>query len=587
MKKQLFILLFLPFYLYGQNTQYLLSFPEPHTHYAQVQIKATVSPTEYIDLHIPNWTPGSYMIREFGKNLEALRASSQGKPLKIEKISKSGWRVYTNKSKDLEISYKVYAFELSVRTSFVDARQALINGASVFMYADSWASKPIDLEIRPFSAWKDIAVALPGQPYRRKVQNYDHLVDSPIQLGNFETISFEAASIKHTVALVGQSNIDMASLPARIKPIVEAAVKVFGSHPCKQEYLFIVQMNEKGGGGLEHLNSTVLVCDRNSFSSEAGYQSFLGLVAHEYFHLWNVKRLRPKGLGPFDYQNEVYTPLLWIAEGFTSYYDQKLLRMAGIISADQYLNMLVKDIHNAENSFGRTEQSVSEASHDAWVKYYKKNENSVNTSISYYTFGSVAASLIDLEIIAATQGQKSLDDVMRAMYEEFYLKKDIGYTQADWLRVIKEVSGKDMSDFFARYIDGTEVFDYERILSQVGLQFIRDPHKNPHWGMKTKTENGKLLITETWRGGSAYEGGLSVNDEVLAIEGQRASEGLLNFFIQNNPIGKTLKVLIARDGLVFELPITLKQSLYSNYKVEPQVPNPVQQKVLYRWLGMN
>jgi predicted metalloprotease with PDZ domain len=587
MNLKLLVCILLPIWVNAQKTVYTLSFPEPHSHYAHVEINAQIPAQAYFDLMIPNWTPGSYMIREFGKNVEELKARSSGKDLKIEKITKSAWRIYSQNFKNIEISYKVYAFELTVRTSFVDATQALINGASVFMYAQSWMDQPIELIIKPDANWKNIALALPGQTYHRKAPNYDGLVDSPIQLGNFDVVSFTAAGLQHHIALVGKSNLDTSTLAKNLTPIIESCVKIFGSQPCKEPYWFIVQMNERGGGGLEHLNSTVLVCDRNSFATQSGIQGFLGLAAHEYFHLWNVKRLRPKGLGPFDYQNEVYSPMLWIAEGFTSYYDQKLLRLSSVIDADSYLNMLIKDIHNAENSFGRDKQAMSEASHDAWVKYYKKNENSVNTTVSYYTFGSVAASLIDLEIIAATEGQKSLDDVMRAMFEEFCIQKDASYTEADWLRVLKKVSGKDFSAFFAQHINSTQVFDYDKILSQAGLKLVREPHKNPHWGMKTKTENGKLIITEIWRNGSAFHGGLSVNDEILAIENQRASENLLGFFTQNYKIGQSLSVWYARDGLVYQTLVELKQSPYTNYKVEPQTQGANQKKVLYKWLNIN
>ncbi len=577
------LFVFCVYQAYCQKLTYQISFPEPHTHYIVVRIQAEIEPAAYLDIKIPNWTPGSYMIREFGRNIEAFSATDGKNPLKTEKITKSIWRVYTSKAKFLALSYKVYAFELSVRTSFVDASQALINGASVFVYADSWMNRPIELEIIPHPSWKQIAVALPGTAYRRTAPNYDMLVDSPIQLGNFETIEFMAAGVKHTVALVGQSNLNKTELIPKISAIVEASKKVFGHHPCS-EYLFIIQMAAQGGGGLEHHNSTVLVCDRNSFGSKSGIVNFLALVAHEYFHLWNVKRLRPKELGPFDYQHENYTRLLWVAEGFTNYYDQKLLRACGETSPEDFLNSIATDIHNSETALGRSVQSLSESSLDAWIKYYKKNEMSANTTVSYYGYGAVIAALLDLEIIAATKGQKSLDDVMKQLYEDFYLKNNTGFTETDLLRALNETAKKDFSAFFEKHINGVIPPDYNAILSQAGLRLIREPHKGPQWAMRQKTEGGRLIITETWRGGTAYESGLSVNDEILAVHGQRASEAILTYVIQNFKTGDTVKVLVARDGLVKEIPVVLRENIFSTYKIEPVSSGESQKAILRKWL---
>ncbi len=518
-----------------------------------------------------------------------LATDGHNRPLTAQKNRKNSWVIATQKQQTVHIHYRVYAFEFSVRTSFLDADHATINSASVFMYLADQPQLPATLHIKPYKEWQKISTALERvnekDPWTLHVPNYDTLVDSPIEIGNHETYDFEAAGLPHQLAIIGPGNHDASRMIEDIKKIAQSQADIFKEHPSKR--YVVLQYNTDGiYGGLEHLNSTALTFSRWDFAAK--YGRWQGLMSHEYFHLWNVKRIRPIVLGPFDYDNENYTHLLWVMEGVTSYYDDIVLRRAGLLGVDAYLGVAASNITDLENKPGNAVQSVAEASWDAWIKYYRSDENSDNCTISYYTKGAVLSNLLDLEILHLSKGQKELDDVMRLLYEEYYKKQGRGFTDAEMQKALETVAGQSLQWFYDKHINGTEPIDYQRFFDYVGLQLQKNNASavKPSLGIGTKTDNNKFIITKTIKGGSAYLSGLNVNDELLAINNYRVNtEAQIETILANYQNGQTVNVLVSRSGIVRSIPVELVGDKSATYKLVPiEKPTEEQSLLFKKWL---
>ncbi len=580
---------------------YTLSMPEPATHYFEVEMTLSniagatnLKKNGYLDLKMPVWTPGSYLIREYAKNVEAFRATSgppsrNGQPLPVEKIRKNTWRI-TTATDNITVRYRVYAYELTVRTSFLDDSHGYVNGASMFLFNDALKDQPAQLVVQPAKGWNKVSVALPqaaDAPFRYQVANYDLLVDSPVEIGNHRTFTFTASGVPHTVAQYGEVDYNEQRLAADYKRVCETAASIFGEHPCTN-YTFIVHHSGPGGGGLEHQNSTTLQTNRLAYSTEATYKGFMTLVAHEYFHLWNVKRLRPIALGPFDYENENYTKALWEAEGFTSFYEDYILRMAGFHTPEQYMAVVAADINGIENQPGNRVQSVADASFDAWIKYYRPNENSSNSTISYYNKGSVLASLLNLSILGSTNGEKNLSDAMRLLYTKYYKELKRGFRDDELKQALEQVGGKNLDDFFRKYVYGTDPIDYAPFFEPVGLKLVNTNAntQDAYLGVAVgqNPTNGRQTITSVRRESAAEKAGLNVGDEILAIDSVRVMEDV-NKLVATMKTGNTFKMLVNRSGLLRELSVTLARLPLVAYRLEA-IPNQTEkQKALYgKWL---
>ncbi|MVM34470.1 PDZ domain-containing protein [Spirosoma sp. HMF4905] len=581
------------------SVTYVLSMPEPQTHYFEVemQLKNVAAATNakkngYIDIKMPVWTPGSYLIREYAKNVDGFTASAgrdAGSEKKVlsEKIRKNAWRVYTIDD-NLTVRYKVYANELTVRTSFVDIEHGYVTPAGMFMYHDALKTIPLRVVVQPYKAWKSVATALEpvaGQNFTYEAADFDLLIDSPIEIGNHKTFSFTASDIPHTVSMFGDVEYNEKKLAEDYKRVCEAAATVVGEHPCKH-YTFIVHHIPPGGGGLEHLNSTTLETTRNAYATEANYKRFLSLVAHEYFHLWNVKRIRPIALGPFDYENENYTHMLWLSEGCTSFYQEYILRRAGFHTPDAYLTLVASGITEIENQPGTRIQSAAESSWDAWIKGYRPNENSANTQISYYSKGSVLGTLLNLAILAGSNGQRNMDDLLRLLYNEYYKKQKRGFTDNEFRQAAEQVAGRKLDDFFNIGVNTAEPINYDAYFEPVGLQLVNLASKTQDGflGAATTIANGKSTISSVRRGSAAYNDGLNVGDEIISIDKVRVGDDLLRI-ISGRRVGETLKVLVNRAGFVREIPVTLTQNPLVSYRLEPLPNQTAEQKALYsKWL---
>ncbi|AUD02972.1 M61 family metallopeptidase [Spirosoma pollinicola] len=576
---------------------YVLSMPEPQTHYFEVemQLKNVASATNakkngYLDIKMPVWTPGSYLIREYAKNVEAFTASAGGKAVSSDKIRKNAWRVYSSED-NLTIRYRVYANELTVRTSFVDADHGYVTPAGVFMYHDALKTIPLRVVVQPYKDWKSVTTGLEpvdGQANTFEAADFDILVDSPIEIGNQKTFSFTASNVPHTVAMFGDVDYNQQRLSADYKRVCEAAATVVGEHPCKH-YTFIVHHIPPGGGGLEHLNSTTLETTRNAYATDANYKRFLSLVAHEYFHLWNVKRIRPVALGPFDYENENYTHMLWLSEGCTSFYQEYILRRAGFHTPEAYLNLVASSITEIENQPGTRVQSAAESSWDAWIKGYRPNENSANTTISYYSKGSVLGSLLNLAILAGTNGQRNMDDLLRLLYAEYYKKQKRGFTDDEFRKAAEQVAGRKLDDFFNIGVNTSEPINYNAYFEPVGVKLTNVAAKvqDGFLGAATSPANGKSTISSVRRGSAAYTDGLNVGDEIISVNGVRVGDDLLRL-ISGRKVGDKIIVLVNRAGLLREIPVTLTQNPLVSYRIEPVENQTAAQKALYaKWLYIN
>ncbi|GAA4436088.1 PDZ domain-containing protein [Pontibacter saemangeumensis] len=564
--------------------------PAPHTHYFQVEAELSGAKKNYIDFTLPVWAPGSYLVREFAKNIEGFEATDKaGKVLRSEKIDKNTWRVYSNKADLVRAKYAVYAYELSVRTSFLDSSHGYVNGTSVFMYPEGYQDENGTLVVKPYQGWGKVSTGMKSTgDFTYVFPNYDILADSPLEIGNHEVYTFTTAGVPHEVAMYGEGNFNPKQLMEDMQKVTEEAVRVIGELPVER-YLFIVHNLYRGGGGLEHLNSTTLQTSRWNYGTEAGYNGFLALVAHEYFHLWNVKRLRPLPLGPFDYNQENYTDLLWVSEGITSYYDDLLVRRAGFTSTQRYLDVVAGSINSVENTPGNKVQPVAESSFDAWIKYYRRSENSNNAEVSYYTKGGVLGYLLNMEVMEGTNGEKSLDDVMRYMYNRYYKQLGRGFKEEEFKEALEKISGRSMDAFFRYYVNGTKTPDYNSYFDAAGLLLINvnENSSTPSWGAATAVSDGKVLVRSVNRGSSAYEGGLNVNDEIVALNGYRVGSDIDSFVNRLN-VGDTAEVVVAREGRLETLKIPILKDESVRFRFE-RVPNPsnLQQKIFNKWLATN
>ena len=568
--------------------RYTLAMPAPQTHYFEVKMELSGFSSDYTDVKMPVWAPGSYLVREYSKNVEGFEArTANGQALAVEKISKNTWRVRHPKQVNFQVSYRVYAFELSVRTSFIDADHGYLNGSSIFMYPADNKQLGSTVVVQPAAGWSKVSTALrPGTgKFTYKATSYDELADSPIEIGNHKILEFTANGTPHQVAMYGTYVADDARLVADMKRVCEEAHRVVGQNPL-DHYLFIVHNLERGGGGLEHLYSTTLEVSRTAYGTDAGLKSFLGLVAHEYFHLWNVKRIRPMALGPFNYDQENYTHMLWVSEGMTEYYSKQIIKRAGVLTREEYLGRLANAVGEVENTPGNRVQSAAESSFDAWIKYYRPNENASNTQISYYSKGDLIGTWLDLNIANATAGAKHLDDVFRLLYETYYRKAGRGFTDQEFQDAVATVAGRRFDAFFQNSVYGTKTIDYATALGYAGLTLSSAPASTEGTlGANFSNRTGKLLVTTVVRDGAAWTDGLSVNDEILQINGAAPGEETVKALL-SGPVGTAVSLQVRRDGLTRDVKLTMRANPDRKYTIQPMAsPTAAQQKVLAAWLG--
>ncbi len=559
-----------------QEIEYHVHMEKPENHYFQVEMVVHDWKKNELEVKLPVWAPGSYLVREFAKNLDLVKAfDEKGNALPIMKTSKNKWSIATNKSKKVSIKYEVYAFELTVRTSFLDFTHGFISGSGVFMYVENLKNKPGKVHIHPHESFKVITTALEPATeqlasdgvHSYKYSNYDQLVDCPIEVGNQVVFKFNSENVEHTVGIYGRGNYEIDQLKEDMAKITSEATKVFGENPNKK-YTFIIHNVEDGQGGLEHMNSTVLSVNRWTYKG-SDYNKFLSLVAHEYFHLWNVKRIRPIELGPFNYDEENYTDLLWVMEGFTSYYDELLLLRSGYYSQDEYLRKFNGSLNYVEGTYGSKVQPLAHSSYDAWIKAYRPNENSSNTTIHYYTKGQMMAAIFDAMIVFEYKGKKSLDDFMQVIYKKYYKELNRGFTSKEFQKELSEFVHQDLSEFFTNHIEGTIPPDYKVYFARVGIDVEYTGKSTPSMGIRFSDRGGKTIISTVRRNSSAENAGLSPGDEIIAVDGVRVDSKALGELFDTMEEGDKIPMLISRDNILFEITVTVQNYEQPRYNLSP------------------
>jgi len=514
---------------------------------------------------LPAWIPGSYMIREFARNIIQLRGEASGKKVILRKLDKHTWKAAPCAG-PLTLTYQVYAWDLSVRTAHLDQTHAFFNGTSVFLRVEGQEQSQHVVDIRrpagdAYKRWR-VATSLPELKARRYgfgtyvAADYDELIDHPVELGTFALATFTAHGVPHDVVITGQvPNLDLPRLSADLQKICEAQIAFFepkSKRAPMSRYVFMTMVVGDGYGGLEHRASTALVCARSDLPVKGkselsdGYRTYLGLCSHEYFHTWNVKRIKPAAFAPYDLREEGYTSLLWLFEGFTSYYDDLFLVRTGLIDEAAYLGMLAKTINGVLRGSGRRKQSVAESSFDAWVKYYRQDENAPNAIVSYYTKGSLVALALDLTIRSETKGRKSLDDIMLALWQQygrqFYTRnggRGLGEEEAEAL--FEAVSGVKLKRFFDRYIRGTEDLPFSQLLPEMAIK-LEDVRKDrkPSLGLRVVRDGGDAKVANVYEGGAGHRAGVSAGDKLVALDGLRVppagADGLLARYRENDVV---------------------------------------------------
>jgi len=593
---------------------YTVSMSRPHTHLFEIDVSvkrgpAATAPGEEL-LVMPVWTPGSYLVREFERHVQDFAAAdAAGQPLKWEKINKNTWRIATNGSRDWHATYKVYANELSVRTSELNSGHAYWNNANLLMYVEGFLTSPATVRVVAPDVWK-VATGLPGVPGQRntfRAENFDVLYDSPFEVSNFKSLIFNVKGVAHRIVIDGEGNYDPERMRRDVQKIVETQVELMGEIPYR-DYTFILHLRSDAGGGLEHLNSTSLgypsfgftirsgdratSASPNAGESQRDYRSFLSLVSHEFFHLWNVKRIRPDALGPFDYTKENYTKLLWVAEGITDYYADLTLRRAGLITQGEFLIATARAFQQLQNTPGRLVQSVEESSFDSWVKFYRPDENTINSQVSYYDKGAILGLVLDLEIRKRSNNAKSLDDVMRALYNDFF-KKNRNYTPEDFQKLCESAAGGSLEEFFAKYVRGKEELNYNAALEAVGfhletaaLNAVGQPVERVYLGADVREQDDRLMVTRVSAGSPAYDQGLNTGDQIVALDNARVTRDFFNARLAEKKPGDLINLTIFRFDQLSTLLIKLGGRSDGTYRIVPLPAQTEAQKQVFRsWLG--
>ena len=591
--------------------RYQISSHNPASHYFDVSIRVDNPDPDGQRLRLPNWIPGSYMIRDFSRNLLDLRARGQSGELDIEQIDKSNWRVGAS-SGELTVEYKVYAKDLSVRAAHLDHTHGYYNGSSVFIEVIGQGDQPCEVLIEKpdasFCADWQLATSLKRKQAEAygfglyEALDYDDLIDHPVEMGAFTRIAFEACGVPHDIILSGRFECDQARLAADLKTICEHHIRFFGEPAPMDYYQFQVMVVGEGYGGLEHRSSTSLIASRASLPKpgqtgvDDDYRDFLGLCSHEYFHTWNVKRIKPAVYQPYDLQQEVYTDLLWAFEGITSYYDDLGLLRSGLIEMDSYLELLAQTMTRVQRGLGRSRQSAAESSFNAWTKFYKQDENAANAIVSYYAKGCLIAACIDLKMRELTDGQQNLDTVMRRLWETC-IQQGKGVEPDSIQQLVSEIAGVDLGSFLQELIYGTSELPLPELLAAVGVEVVQRVAKNPQdkggkdveaelpaadFGATLKDGETGLMIQRVVEAGAAQSGGLSAGDQIIALDGLRLNQAQLESKILRAKPGDVWQAHAFRRDELHQFEVILQAAAATTFVLKA---TDQQQAARKDWLG--
>lgn len=539
-------------------------------------------------LSMPTWIPGSYMIRDFARNIISIKALCNNQSVDLHKLDKTTWQSAPVNG-PLEVHYTVYAWDLSVRTAHLDQTHAYFNGSSVFLAVQGLTDVEHKVTLhspegKDFTNWT-VLTTLTKQSVDNRgfgtyvTRDYEELIDHPVEIGQPTYFEFKVADIPHKVALTGQHRCDAQRLQTDLQKICQTHINLYGELPAINQYLFQVMVTGNGYGGLEHRSSTSLVCSRKDLplaghpeEPEDDYRNFLGLCSHEYFHTWNVKQIKPEVFLPYNLRHETHTTLLWAFEGFTAYYDELALVRSGVISEESYLDLLGQTITRVQRGTGRLLQSLAESSFDAWTKFYKQDESAPNTIVSYYTKGALFALCLDLKIRSQTSHRHSLDDVMRRLWQE-HGKPCIGVPEGKIEHIASEVAGTDLHDFFADYVYATKELPLAELLATMGIVFnMRSAITLDDKGGKPARKDQEICsldarvsadkvgakLIQVLTGGNAERAGLSAGDVIIAVNNLQVEKANLESEIASYPVGSRITLHAFRRDELMQFDVTLQ-----------------------------
>ncbi|MGB4674364.1 MAG: PDZ domain-containing protein [Azovibrio sp.] len=575
------------------------AFPEAHLFELSCRVE-TPDPAGQV-FTLPAWIPGSYLIRDFARHIVAIRAEAGGRPLALEKLDKARWRAAPAKA-PVTVRYRVYAWDLSVRSAHLDTTHAFCNGTSVFLRPEGLAHLPCQVDILPppgpaHADWQ-LATSLPragAAPWsfgRHAAADYEDLIDHPMEMGRFTRVDFAVQGIAHHLIVTGWPLFHQERLVRDLEAICAWQMALFGPPALREPYLFLVLAVGSGYGGLEHRNATALICDRADLpppgladeACPAGYVRFLGLCSHEYFHRWNVKRIRPAAFLDLDLARERPTRLLWLFEGFTSYYDDLCLVRAGVISVPAYLELLQKTITQVYQAPGHRVQSLEDSSFDAWIKYYRPDENTPNAVVSYYAKGALLALCLDLALRRQSAGRVSLDTLMRKLWQDLGDGRR-GLAEDEIFARLAALGGKALGQWLKAAVSGTEELPLARELAGAGVRLSWKADSELPWlGIRLASEGSEAKLLQVLSGSPAEAAGLAAGDLLVALNGWRIGRQNLDTVLATLQPGVAVNCHYFRYDLLGETRITPAPAPRQTAVLEPR-PGKAAQAKRQAWLG--
>ena len=562
------------------SIRYEIAVREPHRHLFDVALIAGGSFDDSVEVRMPVWSPGSYLIREYARNVQDVTVSApDGRPLSFEKVSKNAWRI-DGAAGGFAFRFRLYANEPNVQSPHLDDTHGFIHPPAVCPWIEGYSDQPCDVALDLPDGWR-IATGLEpvaGKANTFRASDYDELLDCPIECGDFVDLQFKARRRPHRIVISGGGTFDEKALLKETRRIVETVIDFWGGAPPYRHYTFICHVYPGSRGGLEHRNSTVLGIDAHSFHPRKKYEDqVLTLIAHEFFHTWSVKRIRPAALGPFDYGQENYTRLLWVFEGITSYYDNLLVVRAGLMPAKRYFKNLSDFIGKLHRTPGRLRQSLAESSFDTWIKFYRQNEHSPNALVNYYLKGMLVGLLLDLHVREKTDGRVSLDDVMRELWRR-YQDDGAGIGEAEFEAIAAEVSGLDLRRFFRRAVHSAEELDFNAALRPFGLRLVTkrkgEASENgdgptPWIGVETDAKDNAVAIRTVYEASPAERAGLSAGDIVLAVDGLRVTPDTFKARLRAMTPGRSVDIAFFRRDRLRSATLKIDRTFETEMSIEP------------------
>jgi predicted metalloprotease with PDZ domain len=539
------------------KVHYLVEIDKPENHHVKVTLKIDGLLSDKFRVFLPSWSPGSYLMREYARHIRWFNATqANGEILFYQQVGKGIWEIdltkseVKNKQNNFSIKYEIYCKELTVRTSHVDQSHAFLHGPSYLMgLLDQKITQPT-IEFRFPAIWSKISTALSDVSKNRSeflysASDYDTLIDCPVEIGCHETDGVMVLGKPHDLAFYGDQYPHKNNLKSDFKKIIEVVAKHFDNDLPYDHYLFLTHFAPKLYGGLEHLNSTALHFDGRKLGNRKDYLNYLSLIAHEYFHLWNVKRIRPKELGPFDYLNEGYTTLLWLAEGLTSFMDDLFIYRASLSTLEEYLDIVKGNLDTYLGTPGRKYHSLEQSSFNAWIKLYRPDENLKNSSVSYYLKGGLVFTV--LQSLLFEKG-KSVDDLLRSLWSDYKQRPEVGVTREDIYKMVKEIGGEDVLDQFSTMVETTFDIDFDTAFKRMGLE-LKWAENNQSWiGADFEFSGDRAIVKTVLLDSPAYKGGLNAGDEILFLNGLRFLREDSDKISSLLMVDKSYELIISRLG---------------------------------------